>query len=36
LIAGVWDEGRLRYAGRVHTGYSDADMRELPRLLEPL
>jgi len=37
LIAGVWDDdGRLRYAGRIHTGYSDADLRELPALLEPL
>ena len=33
LIAGVWDEGRLRYVGRVHTGYSDTTVRELMPIL---
>lgn len=33
LLAGVYDGGRLRYVGRVHTGYSQEVLRELlPRL----
>jgi bifunctional non-homologous end joining protein LigD len=33
LIAGVWESGRLRYVGRVHTGYSSNDIADLmPRL----
>jgi bifunctional non-homologous end joining protein LigD len=33
LIAGVWEEGRLRYVGRIHTGYSDETIRELMPIL---
>jgi bifunctional non-homologous end joining protein LigD len=36
LIAGVWEGGRLRYAGNIHTGYSDADIRELVPILQLL
>ena len=36
LIVGVWEKGRLRYVGRVHTGYSDAAIRELMPILEML
>ena len=36
LIGGVWDNGRLRYVGRIHTGYSDATIRELMPILEML
>ncbi len=36
LMAGVWEGGRLRYVGRVHTGYSDATIRELMPILEAL
>lgn len=33
LLGGVWDGDRLRYVGSIHTGYSDANTRELvPRL----
>lgn len=33
LLAGVYDEGRLRYVGRVHTGFPQAVQRDLvPRL----
>ncbi|ACG80056.1 ATP-dependent DNA ligase (plasmid) [Phenylobacterium zucineum HLK1] len=33
LLAGVYDEGRLRYVGRVHTGYPQEVLRDLvPRL----
>lgn len=37
LLLGVYDEsGRLRFAGRVGSGFSDADHRRLLELLEPL
>jgi bifunctional non-homologous end joining protein LigD len=36
LIAGVWDGGRLRYVGRIHTGYSDEVIADLMRQLKPL
>ena len=33
LLAGVWEDGALRYVGSVHTGYSAAKVAELtPRL----
>lgn len=33
LLAGVYEDGRLRYVGRVHTGYSQEALRDLlPRL----
>jgi bifunctional non-homologous end joining protein LigD len=36
LIGGVWEQGRLRYVGAIHTGYSDATIRELMPILEML
>lgn len=35
LLVGAWAEGRLRYAGRVGTGFSDAELDRLRRLLVP-
>lgn len=36
LVIGVHDaDGRLRYAGRVGTGFDDAELDRLARLLEP-
>jgi bifunctional non-homologous end joining protein LigD len=34
LLVGVPDEGRLRYAGRVGTGFSDAELARLQGVLE--
>ena len=37
LLAGYYDdEGQLRYAGRVGTGFTDAELRRLAELLQPL
>jgi bifunctional non-homologous end joining protein LigD len=37
LLVGVYDaEGRLQYAGKVGTGYTDAVLRDLRRRLRPL
>ncbi len=36
LVVGVHREGRLSYAGRVGTGFSEADLTVLARLLAPL
>jgi bifunctional non-homologous end joining protein LigD len=36
LIVGYYEEGRLRYGGRVGTGYSQAMARDLWRRLHPL
>jgi len=36
LMAGVWDEGRLRYVGRVHTGYGAGVVADLVSRLKPL
>jgi bifunctional non-homologous end joining protein LigD len=36
LIAGIWEKGQLRHVGRIHTGYSDATIRELMPILEML
>jgi bifunctional non-homologous end joining protein LigD len=36
LLAGVFEDGRLRYVGRVHTGYSAAKLAELMPRLEAL
>src|SRR5690606_5196865 len=36
LVAAVWDEGRLRYAGNVGTGFADAEIARLLGLLRPL
>ncbi|MDP2711751.1 MAG: DNA ligase D [Solirubrobacteraceae bacterium] len=35
LLVGVPDDGRLRYAGRVGTGFSDAELTRLERTFEP-
>ena len=35
LIGGVWENGRLRYVGRIHTGYSDDAIRELMPIRGP-
>jgi len=34
LLVGVPDEGRLRYAGRVGTGFSEAELDRLAKVLE--
>jgi bifunctional non-homologous end joining protein LigD len=34
LLVGVPDEGRLRYAGRVGTGFTDAELKRLGGVLE--
>ncbi|HSJ14901.1 MAG TPA: DNA ligase D [Longimicrobiales bacterium] len=36
LVLGVWDEGSLRYAGKVGTGFTSATLRQLKRKLGPL
>jgi bifunctional non-homologous end joining protein LigD len=36
LLLGAHDDGRLRYVGRVGTGFSDAKLRELRRRLDAL
>jgi len=36
LLLAVPDDGALRYAGRVGTGFSDADLRHLAAVLAPL
>jgi bifunctional non-homologous end joining protein LigD len=36
LLVGVPDDGRLRYAGRVGTGFTGAELSRLQGLLEPL
>ena len=36
LVLGVWEDGRLRYAGNVGTGFNDAEIEKLQRLLEEL
>ena len=36
LLVGYYDEGRLRYAGKVGTGYSEATLRELSGTLAGL
>jgi len=36
LIAGYYEDGRLRYGGRIGTGYSQAMAKDLWRLLQPL
>ena len=33
LIVGTWEDGRLRYRGRVGTGFSEADQQALAALL---
>ena len=36
LLVGYYDDGRLRYAGKVGTGLTDSDLRLLRERLEPL
>jgi bifunctional non-homologous end joining protein LigD len=36
LVLGTYDEGELRYVGNVGTGFDDAEIRKLLRLLKPL
>ncbi|HEX4747583.1 MAG TPA: DNA ligase D [Gaiellaceae bacterium] len=36
LVVGVWDEGALRWAGNVGTGFSDAEIERLCALLAPI
>jgi bifunctional non-homologous end joining protein LigD len=36
LLAGYYDGGQLRYAGKVGTGFTEDDLRRLAALLEPL
>lgn len=36
LLTGVYEGGRLHYAGHVGTGFSEAALRELERVLRPL
>jgi bifunctional non-homologous end joining protein LigD len=36
LLAGYYEDGQLRYAGKVGTGFSEQDLRLLVERLEPL
>jgi bifunctional non-homologous end joining protein LigD len=36
LLVGVREDGRLRYAGKVGTGFTETELDRLSRLLEPL
>jgi bifunctional non-homologous end joining protein LigD len=36
LLAGYYEDGELRFAGKVGTGFSDEDLRRLAERLEPL
>jgi DNA ligase D-like protein (predicted ligase) len=36
LLVGYYEGGRLRYAGKVGTGFTDASLAEIARLLAPL
>jgi bifunctional non-homologous end joining protein LigD len=36
LVVGFYDDGELRYAGRVGTGFTEAELGRLGALLEPL
>jgi bifunctional non-homologous end joining protein LigD len=36
LVLGVWEEGRLRYAGNVGTGFNDEEIEKLLAKLRPL
>jgi bifunctional non-homologous end joining protein LigD len=36
LLVGYYDDGKLRYAGKVGTGFAEADLRLLRERLEPL
>ena len=36
LLIGYYDDGNLKYAGRVGTGFTEAELDRLARLLAPL
>jgi bifunctional non-homologous end joining protein LigD len=36
LLVGVYDDGALRYVGRVGTGFTESELERLERLLAPL
>lgn len=36
LVVGFYDDGELKYAGRVGTGFSEAELDRLGAMLEPL
>lgn len=36
LLVGYYEEGKLRYAGKVGTGFSDRDLADLTKRLRPL
>ncbi|MCW3064106.1 MAG: ligase [Solirubrobacterales bacterium] len=36
LLVGYYEDGRLRYAGRVGTGFDESDLKRLRELLAPL
>jgi bifunctional non-homologous end joining protein LigD len=36
LVMGAYDDGELRYVGRVGTGFTDAELARVQALLEPL
>ncbi|MCW1300968.1 MAG: non-homologous end-joining DNA ligase [Candidatus Nanoarchaeia archaeon] len=36
LVLGCLDEGKLRYVGRVGTGFSESDLAKLKEMLEPI
>jgi len=36
LVIGYWQDGELRYSGRVGTGFTEAELGRLGTLLEPL
>lgn len=36
LLAGYYEDGELRFAGKVGTGFSDGDLRRLTERLDPL
>jgi bifunctional non-homologous end joining protein LigD len=36
LLMGHWENGAFKYAGKVGTGFTDAELQRLQKLLEPL
>ena len=36
LVVGFYEDGELRYAGRVGSGFTEAELDRIGRLLEPL
>lgn len=35
LAVGLYDDGTLKYAGRVGTGFTEAELKRLGELLKP-